>query len=60
MPLLVMNSLYSEKGQMTGTFIWSRGKTFTPCAVKTIIFPPQKFKLFNICLTQGSLLFQYL
>ena len=42
MSLLPMNS---EKGN--DRYLWSGGKTFTPCAAGTIIFQREKFKLFN-------------
>ena len=43
--LLAMNSLYSEKGN--DRYLWSGGKTFTPCASRAIIFQREKFKLFK-------------
>ena len=46
MSLLVMNSLYNEKGKWPVPInVWSGGKTFTPCAPRKIIFQKENLNL---------------
>ena len=40
-------------------YLWSRGKTFTPCAARTITFQRKNFNYLIVCFTQCTLFFQY-
>ena len=46
MSLLALNSVYNIK-KGNDRYLWSRGKTFTPCTARTIIFQRKISLLFN-------------
>ena len=56
MSLLVMNNFYNENGQWL-RYLWSGGKTFKPCAARTIIiliFQRENLNYWIVCFTQRT------